>query len=412
MRIFDFRFLIFDFTFRQNTSFKLLILPVTYRVLRGFLIFCFITSGLSEDGFTVSALKGQGAVVVKDNHPPSNKTYNVVLMLPFCLDMPEKAKVREKMADFYEGVELAIEDLQKLGLKMNLTVYDTKQDSMEVIRLLSNPEMQKTDLLIGPVYDNELIEAEKFCSIYNIPLVSPLRYFPKKTRGDFPMINCVPPDSLEYFYIGMNAAKAFKNFQVLVVDNADKLLKPFAARNFKKGYELASGKKCTIIDGKVKTPQTEWNGKDSLFVYYTTKNGSACGTALDNAGKDKWIIAGSSEWLDVDRSNYNLFNGVYFYDAYCVPSNDTTYKRLRRDFRTKYGGDPQRYTFIGYDQMMFFGSALMTFDRTFYDNIIDSTFRMVHTNYKFVKRGNLIENAGTNLFYFDNYNLYKAYWRQ
>lgn len=357
-------------------------------------------------------LKGQGNHSNKDITPVFQKEYKVVLMLPFCIDMPEKYKVRDKMADYYEGVEMAIEDLKKQGLNMTLTVYDTRMDSMEVIRLLSNPEMQKIDLLIGPVYDNELIEAEKFCSVYNIPMVSPLRYFPNKTGGNFPMINCVPPDSLEYFYMGQHAALAFKNFQTLVVENTDKNLKPFAARNFKRGYEMVAGKKCGIIDGKIKTPSTEWNGKDSLMIYYTSKNGSAAGAALDNANKDKWIVVGSADWLDVDRTNYNVFNGVYFYDSYCVPSNDSTYKKMRRIFRTKYGGDPQRYTFIGYDQFMFFGSALMAFDNQFYKAIIDKNFRMVHTNYRFIQRGNLIENAGTNLFYFDNYNLYKAYWRQ
>jgi hypothetical protein len=346
------------------------------------------------------------------NSPVFLKEFKVVLMLPFCIDMPEKYKVRDKMADYYEGVEMAIEDLKKMGMNMSLTVYDTRMDSMEVIRILANPEMQKIDLLIGPVYDNELIEAEKFCSIYNIPMVSPLRYFPNRTGGSFTLINCVPPDSLEYYYIGQHAALSFKNFQTLVVENSDKNLKPFAARNFKRGYESLAGKKCGIIDGKIKTPTTEWNGKDSLLIYYTSKNGSSAGAALDNASKSKWVVAGSAEWLDVDRTNYNVFNGVYFYDSYCVPSNDTAYKKIRRQFRTKYGGDPQRYTFVGYDQFMFFGSALMTFDNQFYKYIIDKNFRMVHTNYRFIQRGNLIENAGTNLFYFDNYNLYKAYWRQ
>ncbi len=359
----------------------------------------------------LTSLSAQKAVIPTDDLPPFKKEFKVVLMLPFCLEMPEKWKVRDIMADYYEGIEMAIEDLKKQGMNMTLSVFDTKQDSLEVIRILSDPEMQKIDLLIGPVYDNELLEAEKFCSVYNIPMVSPLRYFPKKTGGDFPLINCVPPDSLEYYYQGQHAANAFKNFQVVVVENTDKQLKPYAARNFKRGFESISKKKCAVIDGKIKTPTTEWNGKDSLFIFYTSKNSSACGLALDNANKDKWIVAGSPDWLDVDRSNYSVFNGVYFYDTYCVPTNDTTYKNMRKTFRTKYGGDPQRYTFIGYDQLMFFGNALMAFDQRFYNHILDRNFKMIHTNYHFVKRGNLIENAGTNLFYFENYNLYKAAWR-
>lgn len=350
----------------------------------------------------------QGAVVVSDNVPAFQKEYKVVLMLPFCIGMSEKYKVRDKMADYYEGVEMAIVELEKQGIKMKLIVLDTKQDSLEVIRLLANPEMQNIDLLIGPVYENEMVEAQKFCSIYKIPMVSPFRYTANITGGDFPLINCVAQDSIAFQYIGKNAANNFKKYQVVVVSGDGKTTMNTAARNFKTGYELASGKICIIVDGKIKTPSNVWNGKDSLLIYCPSKNSTL---GLSNAKGGKWVVAGSADWLDVERTNYTVFEGVNFYDAYCVPAQDTIYKKMRKTFRTKYGGDPQRYTFVGYDQLMFFGSALMTFDTHFYKHILNKNFRLVHTNYQFVQRGNLIENAGINLFYYSNYQLYKSFWR-
>ena len=107
---------------------------------------------------------------IKEQLPPYKKEYKVVLMLPFCIGMPDKWKVRDIMAEYYEGVEMAIADLESQGLKMKLTVLDTKMDSLEVIRLLQNPAIQETDLMIGPVYDNELFEVEKFCAIYKIQI--------------------------------------------------------------------------------------------------------------------------------------------------------------------------------------------------------------------------------------------------
>ena len=350
----------------------------------------------------------QFAVVVSDNIPTFEKEYKVVLMLPFCIGMSEKYKVRDKMADYYEGVEIAILELEKQGIKMNLTVLDTRQDSMEVIRLLSNPGMQNIDLLIGPVYDNEMVEAQKFCSIYKIPMVSPFRYTSNITGADFPLINCVTQDSIAFQYIGKNAAVNFKKFQVAVYAGDGKGQINSAAHNFKVGYELASGKTCTILDGKTKTASNTWNNKDSFMIYCPTKSSSF---GLANNRRGKWIVVGMPDWLDMERANYTVFEGVNFYDPYCVPTQDTVYKKMRKSFRTKYGGDPQRYTFVGYDQFIFFGSALMTFNVDFYKHILNKNFRMVHTNYKFVQRGNLIENAGINLFYYSNYQLYKSYWR-
>lgn len=356
-------------------------------------------------------LRSQGAVVATERIPPFKKEYKVVLMLPFCIGLPDKWKVRDIMAEYYEGVEMAIDELEAQGMKMNLTVLDTKMDSLEVIKLLQDPELQKADLFIGPVYDNELVEVEKFCAIYKIPLVSPLRYYPKNTGADFPLINCTAVDSLQYFYFGRNACTAFKNFQVVVVDDAAKGSKPYAGRNFKRGYELACNKTCKLIDGKTVTPESVWNGKDSLLLYYPGKTSASCSHALSNREHDKWIIAGPADWLDIDRLNYNVFNGVYFYDTWCVPYNDTAYKIFRQNFRTRYGGDPDRYTFIGYDHLNFFCTALMAFDGDFYKQILNKEFNYFHRTFNFVQRGNLIENAGSNLFYYQDYNFYKAFWR-
>ncbi len=343
---------------------------------------------------------------------PFEKEYKVAVMLPLCIGMPEKYKVRDIMADYYEGVEIAITELEKMGMKMDLKILDTKQDSMEVIRLLSDPDMQNMDLIIGPVYDNELFEVEKFCATYKIPLVSPLRYYPNTLGADFPLINCNAVDSMQFFYNGKMIADAFKKYTVIVVDDEEKGYRGYAARNFKKGYELQSGKTCKIIDGKTVTPTSVWNGTDSLLIFYVGK-----GTASSNGGiankalNSKWTVVGPSDWLNIKRMSYTSLNGLYFYDAYSVPHNDTTYKTFRKQYRETYGGDPERYTFIGYDQFLFFCSALMAFDDNFYKQILNKEFIYTHRTFNFVRRGNLIENAGSNLFYYDNYNFYKAFWR-
>ena len=142
-----------------------------------------------------------------------------------------------------------------------------------------------------------------------------------------------------------------------------------------------------------------------------TKNTSTPINPLSKNGNSKWVVAGPADWLDIDRVDYNVFNGVYFYDTYSVPMNDTIYKQFRLNYRENYGGDPSRYTFIGYDQFLFIAMSLGAFDVDFYNHILGRSFNYTHTSFKFVKRGNLIENAGTNLFYYKDYQFYKAYWR-
>ena len=343
---------------------------------------------------------------------PFEKEYRVALMLPFCLGNPDKWKVRDIMADYYEGVEMAIANMEAQGLKMQLTVLDTKQDSLEVIRLLKEtPGLEQYDLIIGPVYDNELFEVEKFCSVYNIPLVSPLRPYNKTLQTDFPLINCSATDSMQMYYTGQMVADAFKQFQVVLVDDQNKAAKSYAAKQFKLGYESVNKQGCSVVDGKLTTVASVWNKKDSVLAVFTNKSSSSCNLAIGLNNAMSLIALGPAEWLSIDRMNYGSLNGLYFYDTYSVPYNDTTYKQFRKQYRLKYGGDPERYTFIGYDQFVFFSTALMAFDKDFIHQVLNKSFQSTHRNFQFVRRGNVFENAGSNLFYYQDYNLYKAFWR-
>jgi ABC-type branched-subunit amino acid transport system substrate-binding protein len=349
----------------------------------------------------------------RKTQPPFKKEYQVVVMLPFCIGMPEKAKVREVMLEFYEGIEMAVNEMDSMGMKMNLIVLDTKQDSALVIEMLKDPILQKTDLFFGPVFDNELVEVQKFCAIYKIPMVSPLRYFPNIYGADFPLINCNAVDTMQYYYLGQRLATGFKGFQTVIVENMGGAHSGLA-RNFKKGYENNGGKWVRYIDGKTVTPESIWNGKDSMLLFYTGKGTSLRENASSLKKFEKTVVMAPIDWLIDDRVNsndYKYMNGFYFYDPYILNQSDTSYKIMRKSYRNLYGGDPEKYTIIGYDQFQFFCMALMAWDQDFYKHILDKRFPHLHRTFEFTLRGNMIENAGTNIYYYDNYNLNKAFWR-
>ncbi|MBC7425055.1 MAG: ABC transporter substrate-binding protein, partial [Bacteroidia bacterium] len=201
---------------------------------------------MSFVSLSASSLQGgPGAVIAKD--PVVKKEFHIALMLPFCIDDPTNFKIRERMADYYEGVLLAMDELESKGMNLKLHVFDTRKDSMVVIGLLKNVEMIKMDLIIGPVFENELVEVEKFCAIYNIPLVSPLKYYSKKTAADYPLFNNVPADSMLFYYMGAMAAESFPRHQVIVLDDVTKNGKS-NSNNFRKAYAIASKKEAKLVD--------------------------------------------------------------------------------------------------------------------------------------------------------------------
>jgi len=80
----------------------------------------------------------------------------------------------EVYIEFYEGALLAIESLIKKGLDIDLQVFDTMRDSSRVARFLETGRLRNSDLIIGPVYPDNLEQVARYARRYRIPVVSPL----------------------------------------------------------------------------------------------------------------------------------------------------------------------------------------------------------------------------------------------
>jgi ABC-type branched-subunit amino acid transport system substrate-binding protein len=127
-------------------------------------------------------------------------TYNVAVMLPLYLDenakrteidssrivkgKPEKRTIFRPdewiypgslgFLELYEGVLLAADTLRSLGLDVTLHVYDIKSDTVMVTRLIESGELRTMDLIIGPVYSNNLSLVAAYAKEFEIPVVSPV----------------------------------------------------------------------------------------------------------------------------------------------------------------------------------------------------------------------------------------------
>ncbi len=80
----------------------------------------------------------------------------------------------EVFVEFYEGALLAIDALKQKGLDIELQVFDTMRDSLRVERFLETDRLRDADLIIGPVYADNLEQVARYARRYRIPIVSPL----------------------------------------------------------------------------------------------------------------------------------------------------------------------------------------------------------------------------------------------
>ena len=95
---------------------------------------------------------------------------DVALLLP----MHRSGKVVGAFVDFYRGTLLALEDLRRHGYSIKMSVYDTERTAVKISEIISQESFAETDLIIGPVYADELQVVLPYAEQMNIPVVTPL----------------------------------------------------------------------------------------------------------------------------------------------------------------------------------------------------------------------------------------------
>ena len=80
----------------------------------------------------------------------------------------------EVFIEFYEGALLAVEEMKQKGLDIELQVFDTMRDSSRISHFLETESLRDVDLIVGPVYPDNLEQVASYARRYRIPVVSPL----------------------------------------------------------------------------------------------------------------------------------------------------------------------------------------------------------------------------------------------
>lgn len=98
--------------------------------------------------------------------------------------------------ELYNGMLLAADTLRAKGLDINMSLFDVRRDTMTVIRLIESGRLSDMDLIIGPVYSQNLAIIAKYAVEKDIPVVSPVPLKSNAILYNNPMVFIANP-SLE-----------------------------------------------------------------------------------------------------------------------------------------------------------------------------------------------------------------------
>ena len=94
----------------------------------------------------------------------------VALLLP----LGAEERPSQNYLDFYRGFLIGLDSVRMSGHSVNLSLYNTAHDYNRVTEIISSGALEKSDLVVGPIYEDELIPVATALQGKQIPIVSPL----------------------------------------------------------------------------------------------------------------------------------------------------------------------------------------------------------------------------------------------
>lgn len=323
------------------------------------------------------------------------KTFKVAMLIPFFLDYnysksldlitePDEARLyknSEIFIHFYEGALLAINEMKRLGLNIDLYVYDTHNDSSQVASILAKYEMRQMDLIIGPVYSNYLDMVAEFANENRINVVSPVS---KKSEylQDNPFIFQVNPSNR---VLVENTADFFTNYydSSIVAIHHEKdaeleLLKSYKTSLTKTFFnetdlDTIAFKEVSYYKDGVKGVRNALVKNQQNFVLLPSDNEVFVSNVLNQLNtlasiqKYRITVFGLPVWKNYHDLELNFYKNlnIHYPSASFVDETDWQVQKFIEDYRTNFNTDPTAFSYQGYDVTFYFLSALKRYGKFF-----------------------------------------------
>lgn len=315
--------------------------------------------------------------------------YSVSVLFPFVVNTLEPTPTRKRnqfVLDLYEGMRLAMDTLAAQGIKISLRAYDTERNPEKLKNILETNELKNTDLIIGPLFQEENDLVQQFSSKHQINTVNPISNNFDLVSNNFYGFLFQPA----YETLGDCAAQFLlqdkKNTKAMVFYGESKrdstLAASFIKRASESGMTILKSEKVSKENSRViidilATP-TEFDefkypiqftlAKDSLDCIFVASDDPLIYTKVISSVEtrgDSVTIVGSENWLDqsaVDYEKYQTLNITLTAPTFTSADN-RHYQAFQGKFikthgRTSSNSPYSNYAKLGYDFMLFIGNAL------------------------------------------------------
>jgi len=306
--------------------------------------------------------------------------YHVAVFLPLYLDSAFDAagnyrfdqnfpKYLNPGLEFYEGLELAMDSLNKKSTSLDITVYDTRSTKKSIQQMLDEPAFSKMQLILGYVNSADLHVLANVAKNREVPFINV--NFPNDGavtgNPEYVILNSTLRAHCEALYKFIQRNWATSNiFYVRRATQDDDRLRSYFAEIEKNTPSIPLRMKYVNIDNTQNisqiTSSMDSNSKTVILVGSLDENfGKNICSKLDAFSKSYPMkILGMPTWdaiTDFNAPSYADLEIYYTTPFYLNPA-DSLVVQIQQNYKTRFYSRPSDMVYRGYETTLHFGQLL------------------------------------------------------
>lgn len=307
---------------------------------------------------------------------------SIALLLPATTD----GRPNSSYAEFYQGFLMGVEDLRNEGHSIRLDVYDTAHDRKKVDRIVEEEQFRDAQLIVGPVYEDELPPVLAYAEREGIAVVSPLATI-NHTHSD-QLFQMAPDPAEKYAKLrpllnsGQRVVLIYGKTNDTAFEQAIKELMPsvgYETFRYEAGCNIGE-----IISSRDAVQLVVLANKETEVDSILAALSSASSNIIARGhSTPQYEVIGSSQWNRFDNIDRNFFfkNNVTLISTYHAKRDDASIRAFDERYIKAFGTLPTLFSYRGYDAAVLFGTAMYE-DMNHYFTT-DEVLKPLQTPYRF-----------------------------
>ncbi|PSL05087.1 ABC transporter substrate-binding protein [Cecembia rubra] len=303
----------------------------------------------------------KGTETIKKN----SQTLDIALILPFNYSGGKGVQnlaPNNFIFELFQGIQFAAEELTRQGITLNLKSFDSERNLSKVSSILEDPFLKQADLIIGPIYPEEVEMVMGFSERNRIPFINPLSNIDEKYEGlNFaylfrPSISNLSDGIIEFArknIVGRRLAIGYSN------TSRDELLaKSIAEKAQRFGYSIirndpVNGRSILDFLERIQLKNGDLANADLVIILSDDPNVAAPTFGFMESQNVKKPILVMDSWLFFNFANYEMLEeqNFHFVSNNTVQFDKPNLEKFREGFYSKHINYPSFNAHLGYELM-------------------------------------------------------------